>query len=187
MADNALKVLPPKFQEVGKEIRVRILNVDASKRSLEFTKKDTLMKESTPVYKSIKEVKKGDKVIGVIVKESEHGYVVKSFGNIKGLLTFEDIKEKLGKAHDAAQFKIGTIVKAYVLFKKKDKGMALTLNKKKTKASVTEQGGDAEEQGHGRKTIETAFLPSEEQVEATLSESRFSTMTKATKDPSLVG
>jgi len=102
MADNALKVLPPKFQEVGKEIRVRALSVDASKRSLEFTKKDTLMKESTPVYKSIKEVKKGDKVVGVIVAESEHGYVVKSFGNLKGLLTFEDIKEKLAKAQDSA-------------------------------------------------------------------------------------
>lgn len=102
MADNALKVLPPKLQEVGKEIRVRILNVDAGKRSLEFTRKDTLMKESTPVYKSIKEVKKGDKVVGVIVAESEHGYVVKSFGNLKGLLTFEDIKEKLSKGHDSS-------------------------------------------------------------------------------------
>ena len=100
MADNPLKVLPPKFQEVGKEIRVRVLNVDASKRSLEFTKKDTLMKESTPVYKSFKEVKRGNKVVGVVVSDSEHGYVIKSFGNLKGLLTFEDIKEKLSKAYD---------------------------------------------------------------------------------------
>jgi len=102
MADNALKVLPPKFQEVGKEIRVRALSVDAGKRSLEFTKKDTLMKESSPVYKSIKEVKRGDKVVGVVVSESEHGYVIKSFGNLKGLLTFEDIKEKLSKAYDSS-------------------------------------------------------------------------------------
>jgi len=78
-------------------------------------------------------------------------------------------------------------VKAYVLFKKKDKGMALTLSKKKTKVDENDQVGGAEGQGQGRKTIETGFLPSEEQVEATLSDGRFSTMAKATKDPSLVG
>ena len=78
-------------------------------------------------------------------------------------------------------------MKAYVLFKKKDKGMALTLSKKKTKVDEKDQVGGAEGQGQGRKTIETGFLPSEEQVKATLSDCRFSTMAKATKDPSLVG
>ena len=78
-------------------------------------------------------------------------------------------------------------MKAYVLFKKKDKGMALTLSKKKAKADASDQAGGAEGQGQGRKTIETGFLPSEEQVEAMLGDSKFSTMTKATKDPSNVG
>jgi len=102
MADNALKVMPPKFQEVGKEIRVRVLNVDSSKRALEFTKKDTLMKQDTPVFNSYRDVKKGDKVIGVIVAANEHGYVVKSFGHLKGLLTFEDIKSKLTEDYDTS-------------------------------------------------------------------------------------
>jgi hypothetical protein len=37
---------------VGKSINVRVWNVDAEKRMLEFTKKDSLMKESEeiPVY-----------------------------------------------------------------------------------------------------------------------------------------
>lgn len=102
MADNALKVMPPKFQEVGKEISVRVLNVDSSKRSLEFTKKDSLMRSDAPVFQSYKEVKKGDKVLGVVVAECEHGYVVKSFGNLKGLLTYEDVKAKLTEGYDAS-------------------------------------------------------------------------------------
>ena len=50
MADTAIKQMPPKFQEVGKDIRVRVLSVNMSKRSLEFTKKDSLMKEDAPVF-----------------------------------------------------------------------------------------------------------------------------------------
>ena len=140
MADNALKVMPPKFQEAGKEISVRVLSVDSSKRSLEFTKKDSFMKADAPVYQSYKEVKKGDKVIAVVVAEAEHGYVVKSFGNIKGLLTFEDVKSKLTDGYDASQFKPGSILKTYVLFKKRDRGLALTLSKKKAK-EASEAGG----------------------------------------------
>jgi ribosomal protein S1 len=87
------------------------------------------MKDDVPVYQSYKEVKKGDKVISVVVKKVEHGYVLRSFGNIKGLLTFEDIKQK----DESLSYKIGSIVKGYVLFKKKDKGLAITLSKKKAK------------------------------------------------------
>jgi len=50
MADNAIKTMPPKFTEVGKEIRVRVLSIDSSKRLIEFTKKDSFMKEDCPVY-----------------------------------------------------------------------------------------------------------------------------------------
>ena len=94
MADNPIKVMPPKFTEVGKEINVRVWSVNPSKRTMEFTKKDCLMKDDIPVFKSYKEVKKGDKLYCVVVNECEHGLVVKSFGDIKGLLTFEDIKLK---------------------------------------------------------------------------------------------
>jgi predicted RNA-binding protein with RPS1 domain len=66
----------------------------------------------------------------VVVDENEHGFIVKSFGGIKGLLTFADIKENGGNQKD---LKVGSIVKAYILFRKKDKGMALTLDKTKAK------------------------------------------------------
>jgi ribosomal protein S1 len=159
MADNALKQMPPKFQEAGKEISVRVLSVDSSKRSLEFTKKDTLMKADAPVYQSYKEVKKGDKVVAVVAAEVEHGYVVKSFGNIKGLLTFEDVKSKLGDGYDVSQFKPGSILKTYVLFKKRDRGLALTLSKKKAK-EASEAGG-ATEADDSISTLE-GKLPTEE-------------------------
>ena len=50
MADNNIKQMPPKFLEVGKEIKVRVFNVKASKRSIEFTKKDSLMKGDVPIF-----------------------------------------------------------------------------------------------------------------------------------------
>ena len=50
MADFPLKTMPPKFTKIGKEIKARVFNVDTEGRYIEFTKKDTLMKEKTPVY-----------------------------------------------------------------------------------------------------------------------------------------
>ncbi len=68
--------------------------------------------------------------MGVVVDQNEYGFIIRSFGGIKALLTFAEIK-----ANGAAQkdLKAGSIVKAYVLFRKKDKGMALTLDKAKAK------------------------------------------------------
>lgn len=139
MADFPLKVIPPKFKTIGKEIKVRIFNVDAESRDLEFTKKDSFMKSSMQVYKSYRDVAKGSKLYGVVVSENEHGYVIKSFGGVKGLLTHADIKAngKTGKK----EYKIGSIAKGYVLFKKKDKGMALTLDKAKAKELRKEVNG----------------------------------------------
>ena len=181
MADNAIKQMPPKFLEVGKDIRVRVLSVNPSKRSLEFTKKDSLMKDDAPVYQSYKEVRQGDKMVGVVVAHKEHGYVVRSFGNIKGLLNFDDVEEKLGKSYEKSGFKVGSIVKAYVLFKKKDKGVALTMSKKKAKADREENQDDSAQ------TIETAFLPNDEDLEKLLANDKYSTMLKASKDSALVG
>ena len=50
MADYPLKVLPPKLKEVGKLTTVRVFSVDEKSRSIEFTKKETLMKAKTPVF-----------------------------------------------------------------------------------------------------------------------------------------
>lgn len=67
---------------------------------------------------------KGDKVLGVVVGENEHGLVIKTFGGIKCFLTFAEIKanSKTQKKNQAAlgDLKFGSIVKGYVLFKKKD-------------------------------------------------------------------
>jgi hypothetical protein len=53
------------------------------------------MKHDVTIYKTIKEVKKGDKVYGVVVAQNEHGFIVKSFGEVKGLLTLAENKHKV--------------------------------------------------------------------------------------------
>jgi ribosomal protein S1 len=132
MAEMPLKNIPPKFEETDKEIKVRVFSVDENSRSIIFTKKDTFMKEDMEDegMGEISSVKKGHKVMGVVVGETSYGYVVKSFGSIKGLLTFADIK-----GENAGPYKVGQIVKTYCLFNKKNSGLALTVNKKKCKES----------------------------------------------------
>lgn len=144
MADQPLKTMPPKFTEVGKELNLRVLHVDAPTRLIEFTKKDSLMKEDCPVYKTHRDIKNGDKVVGVVVSSNEYGHVVRSFGTLKGLLTYDDIKEKQQKKDQGEKqvdYKVGSIVKAYCLFKKAGKGVALTLSKKKAAANASNQEG----------------------------------------------
>lgn len=91
MADYPIKVIPPKFAQTGKQIKVRVFLLE--ERSLVFTKKDSLMKHDVPIFKSLKSVKKGEKVIGVVVAQNDHGFIIKSFGDVKGLLNFSDVKE----------------------------------------------------------------------------------------------
>lgn len=90
MADHPLKVIPPKLAQVGKQIKVRVFAIE--NRSVIFTKKDTFMKEKVPIYGSPVELGKGDKVYGVVVGQTEYGFVLRSFGGVKGLLTFDEIK-----------------------------------------------------------------------------------------------
>ena len=185
MADTPLKVMPPKLQEVGKELSFRVLHVDASTRLIEFTKKDTLMKEDCPVYKTHRDIKKGDKFVGVVVSKNEHGYIARSFGTLKGLLTFEDInakQEKAAPSEKPTEYKIGSIIKAYCLFKKAGKGVALTLSKKK----ATAEGADPAASTAEKQALDS-FLPGDQEIEELFSEDRFTTMAKASRSQDLVG
>ena len=60
MADHPLKVIPPKFTQVGKEIKVRVFSVEG--RQVELTKKDSLMKDSVAVYTSLSDLRPGMKL-----------------------------------------------------------------------------------------------------------------------------
>ena len=46
------------------------------------------MREDLTVYKSYRDIKIGDEYVGVIVASNQFGYIINSFGNLKGLLTF---------------------------------------------------------------------------------------------------
>jgi len=91
MADHPLKVIPPKLTQIGKQIKVRVFAIE--NRTILFTKKDNLMKEKVPIYSNPASLGKGDKVYGVVVGQTEYGFVLRSFGGVKGLLTFDDIKK----------------------------------------------------------------------------------------------
>lgn len=54
MADFPLKVIPPKYRDLDKTLKVRVFNIDPSTRTLEFTRKDTLLKAKVQVYQSYK-------------------------------------------------------------------------------------------------------------------------------------
>jgi len=136
MSDFPSKTIPPKFATVGKQIKVRVFSVD--ERKVLFTKKDTLMKHDVQLFKNLKSVRKGDLIQGLIVAQNDHGFIVKSFGEVKGLLTFADVKEHLSKK-DKFELKPGCAVKAYVMWNKKGSGLALTLDKKKALKVVGEE------------------------------------------------
>jgi len=69
-------------------LTVRVWNAGA--RSLEFTKKRKLYKKSYVPALSVDEIRKGDKIRGLIVSKVEHGYVISLFAGLKGLLTFAE-------------------------------------------------------------------------------------------------
>lgn len=173
MADHPLKVIPPKLAQVGKQIKVRVFAIE--NRTLLFTKKDTLMKEKTPVYQNAAEVVQGNKVMGVVVGQVEHGFVIRTFGGIKGLLTLDEIKKSTKQRVKISDLKPGSMVKTYVLFNKKKSGLALTLDKKKAKKQNAESSDNYLDK----------FGPSEEDIKVILE--TYSTMIKESKKEEHVG
>jgi len=65
MADHPLKVIPPKFTSVGKEIKVRVFSVEG--RRVDLTKKDSLMKDKVTVYAGLGDLRPAMPVWGVVV------------------------------------------------------------------------------------------------------------------------
>lgn len=159
MAEHPLKVIPPKFTAVGKEIKVRVFSV--SGRHVELTKKDSLMKDKVTVYGSLSDIRAGMQVYGVIVGKTDHGFVVKTFNGLKGLLKHDDVKEN-GAKLKVGELKAGCVVKTYCLFVKKGSGIALTLSKKKAKK------GEADDEEVAGETLSEKYMPTEEECQGIL-------------------
>ena len=114
---------------------------------------------------------------------------MRSFGGIKALLTFAEIKQH-GEKH-AKDLKAGSIVKAYVLFRKKDKGMALTLDKVKAKELRKENGkskSSITEVEEGEEKVFTSleqYFPTADQISGL--KDRYKSLIKISQDKSLIG
>lgn len=153
MADNPLKVIPPKFKKVGKETKVRVFSKDG--RSVVFTKKESLLKDDVPVVTKPTDLKTGDKFLGVLVSQTEHGYLLRGLGGVKGLLSNADAKENVSKLK-AFDLKAGALLKTYVLFVKKATGsVALTLSKSKIEKVAAQEEASVE-------SLEEMYFPSGE-------------------------
>ena len=85
--------------------------------------------------------------------QNEHGFIVRSFNDTKGLLNFADVSENMSKK-EKGELKPGACVKTYVLWSKRNSGLALTLDKKKIK--MTDASTDLE------KSLST-YLPQTEE------------------------
>jgi ribosomal protein S1 len=99
------------------------------------------------------------KLLGVVVAKTDHGFVVRSFAGLKGLLTHADIQENGAKHLKSTDLKSGSAVKCYVQFIKKGSGIALTLSKKKATAKnpIIQDSGE---------TFTEKHLPSAEELES---------------------
>ena len=89
----------------------------------------------------------------------------------------------MGADFDENAYKVGNILKSYVLFKKKDKGVALTMSKKKARAEIKDDGKTDEASS---KSMDNSFLPTEEQLEDILGNEKYASLLKASKDKALV-
>lgn len=94
--------------------------------------------------------------MGIVVAKTEYGYLVKTFNNIKGLLTFAEYKSS---GDGDKELLPGAVVKSYVMWNKKKAGLALTLNKKKARKA---DAGD----GTASKSLLTDFTPTGEVANA---------------------
>ena len=135
------------------------------------------MKDKAPVYSSISEVRQGSKILGLVVGEADHGYVIRTFGGLKGLLTYADVKANSSLIK--GELKSGSIVKSFVLFVKKGSGMALTLNKKSAR-----KGQEEEDQAESKSILESYFPNSEQLAQI---KSTYSQFQKASQSENLVG
>jgi len=56
MADVPIKIIPPKLQKVGKSVKLRVFSVDAEKKMVEFTKKESLLKEDLLIHENVTQI-----------------------------------------------------------------------------------------------------------------------------------
>lgn len=150
MADGPSKNIPQKFTTVGKQIKVRVFSMDD--RKVQFTKKDLFMKHDTPIYENLAACKKQDPFTGLIVAENEHGYILTSFNGVKGLLKFTDVAQHLSKKQKQ-EIKVGTCLQCYILWCKRDKGLALTLDKNAASKKQSDESESLQD-----------FFPSDEEL-----------------------
>lgn len=105
----------PKNLKEGRKIKVRVISVNASDKTLRFTIKPAFLnEEEDKILKNISNAQVGDSYLGFISRKTDYGYIVQFFGDVIGLLTFKDIEEINSKSRD--EFKVGQVIRVFVVF-----------------------------------------------------------------------
>jgi ribosomal protein S1 len=94
---------------------MRILAVNSSKRIVELTLKELLVKgkKKMPVSANDDMVTQGRKMTGVVVSKNQNGLILKFYGDLKGFLRFENLKKHGPKLVTEP----GHLLDVYLLFK----------------------------------------------------------------------
>ncbi|EAR99985.1 S1 RNA-binding domain protein (macronuclear) [Tetrahymena thermophila SB210] len=120
----------PKNLKEGRKIKVRIMSVNPSDKTLRFTIKPALLnEEDDKILKNISNAQVGDSYLGFISRKTEYGYIVQFFGDVIGLLTFKDIEEINGHSRD--EYKVGQVIRVYIAFVNAEQGkIGLSISEK---------------------------------------------------------
>lgn len=115
-----------KFIKEKKEVKVRVLDVNAEKKKLHLTMKPSLLDTNSNALMDYNEAQQGTPYYGVVSGSTEKGYVLKFFNDVRGFLPLNDIETNGLKKED---FAIGKTQKVYVKFVDPlNKKMGLTLS-----------------------------------------------------------
>ena len=114
---------------IGQKITLKVWKVVQHKRIIEFTAKETLLKEKIfmPTEYDDPRVSTGIEITGVLQKEHAQGYILEFYNGIRGYLPFR-ILEKYNKKFSYTK---GSMIQCYMLYKS-EKGLDLTISKEES-------------------------------------------------------
>lgn len=139
LADAPIKRINKKFKNsIGKKMTFKTWKAIGDKEILELTMKESIVKEKVFVPKDIDDprIKNGVKLSGVLVAQTDLGYIIEYYNDLRGFLPFESLE----KHNEKFAFQKGALVTAYLIVKTK-KGLSLTISEEESVNFKTNPSG----------------------------------------------
>ncbi|XP_043108470.1 protein RRP5 homolog [Puntigrus tetrazona] len=113
LADVVLKN-PEKLFTSGRQVKCRVLSVDAQQKKLCLTRKKALVESTLPLFLSYADAKVGRISHGYIVSVKDFGCIVRFYGDVKGLVPMQELSKDF-VTNPEELFFVGQVVQAKVL------------------------------------------------------------------------